>query len=72
MDIMTTLFDQDEVTRRYQANLEKENIAKGASDERKSQIKGMLTRGKTAKEIADFCGYPLKLVKAVQKSLQPV
>ena len=32
MDIMTTLFDQDEVTRRYQANRDKEVAEKEKSD----------------------------------------
>ena len=36
MDIMTTLFDQDEVTRRYQANRDKEIEEKKASSDIKN------------------------------------
>ena len=76
MDIMTTLFDQDEVTRRYQANrdkeIEKKAEKKGGDERDRKRISDMLSRGKTVQDIADFCGYPVKLIKSVQKSLKTV
>ena len=41
MDIMTTLFDQDEVTRRYQANRDKEIEARGKNKEKADNISKM-------------------------------
>ena len=70
MDIMTTLFDQDEVTRRYLVNRDKEIAEKEREEERKEQITQMLKKGRSAKAIADFCGYPLKLVKSMEKKLK--
>ena len=35
----------------------------------KSRIEDMLRRGKTAEEIVDFCGYPIDLVKEVEKGM---
>ena len=32
-------------------------------------ISRMLRSGKTAKEIADFCGYPIEQVKTVEKEM---
>ena len=76
MDIMTTLFDQDEVTRRYLVNRDKEIAEKaekkGGDNRDKMRITEMLKKGRTAKDIADFCGYPLRLVKSVEKSLRTV
>ena len=44
-----------------------------AEDERKERdkekIAEMLTRGKTVEAIADFCGYPIDLVREVEQSL---
>ena len=42
----------------------------GGDDRDKKRIAEMLSRGKTPQEIADFCGYPLELVLAVQKSMK--
>ena len=33
------------------------------------KISEMLRSGKTAEEIAEFCGYPIEQVKAVEKEL---
>ena len=41
----------------------------GGDDRDRKRIADMLSRGKTPQEIADFCGYPLKLVLEVQKSM---
>ena len=35
----------------------------------KAKIAEMLTRGKTVEAIADFCGYPIDLVREVEQSL---
>ena len=35
----------------------------------KEKIAEMLTRGKTVEAIADFCGYPIDLVREVEQSL---
>ena len=51
---------------------EKKGEKKGRKERDREKISEMLTRGKTVQDIVDFCGYPLKLVKSVQKSLNPV
>lgn len=35
----------------------------------KEKIASMLRRGKTAEDIADFCDYPIALVREVEESL---
>ncbi len=47
-----------------------ESEKKGGDNRDKERIADMLSRGKTPQEIADFCGYPLELVLAVQKSMK--
>ena len=47
-----------------------ESEKKGGDNRDKERITDMLSRGKTPQEIADFCGYPLELVLAVQKSMK--
>ena len=44
-------------------------IQKGREEERREQIADMLRKGKTPREIADFCGYPLELIFDVQNSM---
>ena len=44
-------------------------IEKGREEAHKEKIAEMLRRGKTPEAIADFCGYPIELVKQVEESL---
>ena len=46
-----------------------ENQEIGGDKRDVQRISEMLQKGKTPQEIADFCGYPLKLVLEVQKSM---
>lgn len=46
-----------------------ENQEMGIEKEQKDRIAIMLEKGKTPEEIADFCGYPIELVKQVEESL---
>ena len=41
----------------------------GREEERRNQIAEMLEKGKTPEDIADFCGYPIELVRKIQKNL---
>ncbi len=41
----------------------------GRQEARENDIIGMLRRGKTVKEIVDFCGYPYDQVKKVEENL---
>ena len=47
----------------------KEGREEGRKDRDREKIEEMLRDGKTPEEIADFCKYPLSLVKSVQESL---
>ena len=44
-------------------------IEKGRDAERRDSIAEMLRDGKTPEAIADFCKYPIELIKEVQKSM---
>lgn len=44
-------------------------IEKGRKEAHKEKIAEMLRRGKTPEAIAEFCGYPIELVKQVEESL---
>ena len=46
-----------------------ENQEEGAQNEQRKRISYMLEQGKTPQAIADFCGYPLKLVEEIQNSM---
>lgn len=46
-----------------------EGLAKGVAKERAEAITKMLRSGKSANQIADFCGYDLAEVEEVEKSL---
>ena len=46
-----------------------ENQEMGVEKEQKERIEKMLRRGKTPEEIADFCEYPIELIKEVQNSM---
>ena len=46
-----------------------ENQEKGAEKERKNIIAEMLRKGKDPQSIADFCGFPMKLIQEVQESI---
>ena len=46
-----------------------ENQEMGAEKAHKEKIAEMLMKGKTPEAIADFCDYPMKLIKEVQKSM---
>ena len=48
----------------------KQGRREGRQEGQREMIADMLSRGKTAREIADFCNYPLGLVEEVQGSLQ--
>ena len=47
----------------------KQGRDEGRDEERREKIKEMLTLGRSPQDIADFCMYPIKLVKEVQKSM---
>jgi predicted transposase/invertase (TIGR01784 family) len=47
----------------------KEGIKEGHEEADHETISRMLRSGKTAKEIADFCGYPIEQVKTVEKEM---
>lgn len=57
--------NMDEVAER----LEQRGIKKGIQKGRKNDIARMLKSGKTAEQIADFCGYDLNEVKEVENNL---
>ena len=44
-------------------------IEKGRNQRDREKIEEMLKAGRTAEKIADFCGYPLELVKLVEESI---
>ena len=44
-------------------------IAKGEAKRDREMIESMLRKGKEPEDIADFCGYPLELVKEVQAKM---
>ena len=44
-------------------------IEKGRDAERRDSIAEMLRDGKTPQAIADFCKYPIELIKEVQRSM---
>ena len=44
--------------------------AEGREEEQKKTITGMLRKGKTAQAIADFCDYPIELVKKIEEELK--
>ena len=44
-------------------------LEKGKNVRDKEKIEEMLRRGKSPEDIADFCGYPIELVKQVEESL---
>lgn len=46
-----------------------ENQEMGAEKERKSIIEEMLRKGKEPHAIADFCGFPIKLIQEVQDNM---
>ena len=46
-----------------------EGRAEGRNQEQRNRIAEMLQKGKTPQAIADFCGYPMQLIKDVEKSL---
>ena len=46
-----------------------EGIEEGEGRAFRKSVIGMLSRGKTSEEIADFCGYPLEQVREVEHSL---
>lgn len=46
-----------------------EGHAEGRAEERRNTICKMLSRGKTPEEIADFCGYDIAEIKAVEATL---
>ena len=46
-----------------------EEFARGADKEQRDRIEIMLRDGKSAEAIADFCKYPLSLVKEVEQSM---
>ena len=52
-------------------DLENQEIGeeRGVNKEKRERIAVMLRRGKTPEDIADFCGYPIDLVKQVEESL---
>ena len=47
----------------------KEGLEKGHEEERKMRIRALLLNHKTPEEIADFCGYDLQEIKAVQEKI---
>ncbi len=55
----------------FQRDLENQEIGiqKGRDERDREKISDMLRRGKTPESIADFCGYPLKLIQEVEKSM---
>ncbi|MBQ7678683.1 MAG: hypothetical protein IJT34_02415 [Butyrivibrio sp.] len=44
-------------------------IEKGRAEAHREKIAEMLRKGKTPKDIADFCDYPIQLIQDVQKSM---
>ena len=50
--------------------IHKEGFDEGKAEERLESVKAMLISGKTAEQIADFCGYNLKFVKEVEKTIK--
>ena len=46
-----------------------ENQEMGAEKRDREKILEMLRDGKTPQTIADFCNYPIELIKEVQKSM---
>ena len=69
MSIMESLFDQEEITRRYMLRVEKEAIERGMEKGIEKGIMDMLTRGRTPEEVSEFCGYPIEMVKKVQDEM---
>ena len=50
--------------------IKEEGREEGRKEEQRKSIAGMLRKGKTAQAIADFCDYPLELVKKVEEELK--
>ena len=47
-----------------------EILDQGKQQRDREKIEEMLRKGKTPEAIADFCGYPIELVKSVQESMK--
>ena len=61
----------EEVSMVYLRTLEREEELKeeGRNIRDQEKIEEMLRRGKKPKEIADFCGYPMELIRKVEKGI---
>ena len=46
-----------------------EGLEEGRNKRDQEMIEEMLRRGKKPEEIADFCGYPIELIKDVEEKL---
>ena len=65
LDIMEALFDRETTILNYGASERR----KGREQRDREKIEEMLRKGKSSDEISDFCGYPIELVKEVEKSM---
>ncbi len=61
IDMMMALFDDETIMRNHDASLVRK--------EQRDRIGMMLRDGHTPEEIADFCGYPIELVREVEESM---
>ena len=50
-------------------NLSQGILERGYKERDKDKIAEMLKRGKSVKDIAEFCGYPVELVESVEKEV---
>lgn len=63
IDMCLTEFDE----KAFVNGIKEEGREEGRNSERRELIARLLKGGKTPKEIVDFCGYPMELIKDIQK-----
>ena len=63
MDIMTALFDEDEIARRYYLSVVNTSLQQGMQQGQSVIVQKMLDKGRTFAEIADFTGIPESQVR---------
>ena len=68
-DLENQEIGREEGRKEGRAEGREEGREEGRNERDKEKIEEMLRDGKTPEEIADFCKYPLSLVKSVQESL---
>ena len=67
--MLITEFDEKAWEEAVREDGREEGREQGVNQEQRDRITVMLRKGKTPEDIADFCDYPIKLIRDVQKSM---